>query len=97
MRRVGTLATAAFAAFAFAFTSSPGAAKSVPHWSAWLCFPGAANNWCSVDLTTTVIPADGSLTNVHVSVPADPPIDCFYLYPTVSEEARPNSDLVVRA
>jgi len=68
----------------------------VPHWKAWLCMPGAPNDWCAVDLTTTVIPANGSVTSVPVSVAANPPIDCFYLYPTVSEEIRPNSDLVVR-
>jgi hypothetical protein len=28
-------------------------------------------------------------------VPQDPPIDCFYVYPTVSEEHRGNADLVV--
>ena len=68
----------------------------MPHWKAWLCFPGAKNDWCRVVLTTTVIPASGSVTNVPVSTPADPPIDCFYLYPSVSEEYRPNSDLIVR-
>jgi len=69
---------------------------AVPYWKAWLCFPGTADDWCSVKLTTTVIGADGSRKSVHVSVPRNPPIDCFYLYPTVSEEVQPNSDLVVR-
>jgi len=67
----------------------------VPHWKAWLCMPGAPDDWCAVNLTTTVIPASGSVTNAPVSVAANPPIDCFYLYPTVSEEMQPNSDLVV--
>ncbi len=75
---------------------APAATAAVAHWKAWLCFPGEADDWCSVDLTTTVIPANGSRRNLRVSVPTNPPIDCFYLYPTVSEEAQPNSDLVVR-
>ncbi len=68
----------------------------MPHWKAWLCFPGAANDWCSVDLTTDIFTATGKHTTVKVSVPANPPIDCFYVYPTVSEEHRGNEDLVVR-
>ena len=62
-----------------ALTCSAGA--SAPYWKAWLCFPGAAKDWCAVDLTTTVFPANGSHRNVEVSVPSDPPVDCFYLYP----------------
>jgi hypothetical protein len=48
-----------------------------------------------VDLTTDIFTASGSHTTVHVSVPDNPPIDCFYVYPTVSEEQRGNADLVV--
>jgi hypothetical protein len=61
----------------------------------WLCFPGAANDWCSVDLTTTIWNADGSHHDVSVSVPDNPPIDCFYLYPTVAQDKLPNAPLKV--
>ena len=57
--------------------------------------PGKANDWCSVDLTTTVIPANGSRTTVAVSVPPSPPIDCFYVYPTVAEDYAGNAPLKV--
>ncbi len=52
--------------------------------AAWLCRPDIANNACDVDLTTTVVAADGT-TEVQPFKP-DPkaPIDCFYVYPTVS-------------
>jgi hypothetical protein len=73
------------------------ASGTVPHWKAWLCFPGTSTDWCSVDLATTVISADGSRKTVGVSVPQNPPIDCFYVYPTVSVEPRPNSDLKLQS
>lgn len=58
----------------------------------WLCRPERPNA-CAADQTTTVVGADGSL---HVETfQADPhaPIDCFYVYPTVSLDPTPNSDL----
>jgi hypothetical protein len=50
----------------------------------WLCRPDIAHDACDVDLTTTVVDADGS-TRIETHK-ADPkaPIDCFYVYPTVS-------------
>ena len=68
----------------------------------WLCRPGLADNPCTLDLATTVAEADGS---VHLESPspaavsgspsADPPIDCFYVYPTVSIQMTPNSNLTI--
>ena len=60
---------------------------------AWLCWPGKAGDACSVDMTTTVIKADGS-TSVE-AFKADPkaPIDCFYVYPTVSNDPGVISDM----
>jgi pimeloyl-ACP methyl ester carboxylesterase len=91
MSRGLTLVVAAL--FVLAFSGS--AAGGAPRWNYWLCFPGAANDWCAVELTTTVISADGSRKTVPVSVPDHPPIDCFYVYPTVSEERRGNATLKV--
>lgn len=60
---------------------------------AWLCWPGKSGSACDVDLTTTVIKADGS-TSVE-AFKADPkaPIDCFYVYPTVSNDPGVVSDM----
>jgi Protein of unknown function (DUF3089) len=60
----------------------------------WLCRPGREDA-CAVDLRTTIVAADGKLT--HESWAADPnaPIDCFYVYPTVSTDKTPNSDMNV--
>ncbi len=85
----------ALTAVAGLIVAGAAAGGAVPHWKAWLCFPGSANDWCSVDLTTEIFTASGAHTTVGVSVPPDPPIDCFYVYPTVSEELRGNADLVV--
>ena len=74
--------------------ASPGAQSSpVPSNTVWLCRPGLADNPCGADLTTTVESADGSST-IEEAVPAeDPPIDCFYVYPTVSGQQTENANL----
>jgi hypothetical protein len=60
--------------------------------AAWLCRPGRQDA-CAVDLTTTVIAADGSFTREPFVADAKAPIDCFYVYPTVSTDAGINSDM----
>ena len=51
----------------------------------WLCWPGAADA-CAIDLDTTVITADGSTRIERYVADPHPPIDCFYVYPTVSTD-----------
>jgi hypothetical protein len=60
----------------------------------WLCRPDRASDACDVDLDTTVVNADGTLQVEKFTPAANPPIDCFYVYPTVSLDATPNSDLI---
>lgn len=62
----------------------------------WLCRPGQ-HDACDVDLTTTVISADGSLTRETWTADANAPVDCFYVYPTVSTDPTPNSDMIADA
>lgn len=59
----------------------------------WLCRPGR-DDACSADLTTTVVRADGSTAQEPFVADAEAPIDCFYVYPTVSTDTSPNSDMV---
>jgi hypothetical protein len=79
-------------------TPSPYAGKTgVPDASGtiWLCRPGLADNPCTIDLTATVVKADGS-TEVEPAPPiTDPPIDCFYVYPTVSNQTTANANLTI--
>src|SRR5262245_7383634 len=59
----------------------------------WLCRPGRADA-CAVDLTTTVVAKNGSLKREAFSADAKAPVDCFYVYPTVSLDKTPNSDML---
>ncbi len=60
----------------------------------WLCRPGRQDA-CAVDQTTTVIAADGKLTPEAWAANPKAPIDCFYVYPTVSNDPTPNSDMIL--
>ncbi len=59
----------------------------------WLCRPGRKGDACDVDLTTTVVAADGTLTRETWAANPKAPIDCFYVYPTVSTDTGINSDM----
>ena len=58
--------------------------------------PGKTPDPCSSSLATTVIQANGSKTVETPKAAASPPIDCFYVYPTVSSENQGNSDLQIQ-
>src|SRR6266446_2262249 len=58
----------------------------------WLCRPGQ-HDACDVDLTATVIAAGGKLTREPWTANVNAPIDCFYVYPTVSTDPTPYSDM----
>ncbi|HEX3229748.1 MAG TPA: DUF3089 domain-containing protein [Pyrinomonadaceae bacterium] len=59
----------------------------------WLCRPGRQDA-CAIDLTTTIIAASGKLTTEKWAANPKAPIDCFYVYPTVSNDTTGNSDMV---
>ena len=61
----------------------------------WLCHPSIApgKSACDVDETTTIIAADGTLTREKWTANKNAPIDCFYVYPTVSTDPTDNSDM----
>ncbi len=50
----------------------------------WLCWPGVTPNACDVDLSTTVVLAGGATRIEGFKPNPAAPIDCFYVYPTVS-------------
>ena len=60
----------------------------------WLCHPGKKDDACSIDLTATEIAADGSTRTLPFTPAAEPAFDCFYIYPTVSFDVTPNSDMI---
>src|SRR5262245_51030783 len=58
----------------------------------WLCKPGQQDNPCRESQATTVYADDGT-THVETPVnPENPPVDCFYVYPTVSGQQTTNAD-----
>ena len=67
-------------------------AASAP-WSSGSACPGPGDP-CTPDLTTTRVSfTHGVLGTTRATVAAHPKIDCFYVYPTVSDQGTPNADL----
>jgi len=94
MRNLLVIAAAALTA-AIPAPASPQPAASAPDYnsaSSWLCLPGRADV-CSTPLATTALSANGYGSTGQSSVEKDPPLDCFYVYPTVSRDQGMNSDL----
>jgi hypothetical protein len=75
-----------------AWAQSPAPRNDYSKADTWLCRPGGQDA-CAVDLTTTVIAEDGRMTAEKFAPNPNPPIDCFYVYPTVSLDAGGNSDM----
>jgi hypothetical protein len=87
---VGTLTgVAVVAAVAFAVAAPAAGAKTV-----WLCSPGHHPDPCKPGLSTTLY--SPSLKKLGVQNPKAvkrPAIDCFYVYPTVSDQKTGNANL----
>ena len=58
----------------------------------WLCLPGHKDA-CATDNTATVIKADGKTTRETWAADPEAPVDCFYVYPTVSNDPSILSDM----
>jgi hypothetical protein len=97
----GTGRWAAAAALAAVLAGSVPVVGAVPAGAAseastvWLCRPGMADDPCTAPLTTTVVAADGHTSVQKASDNAKPPIDCFYVYPTVSKQTTINANLAI--
>ena len=64
--------------------------------SVWLCKPGLASNPCTSSEETTVELGNGSTSVEHPQPASNPPIDCFYVYPTVSSQLTENASETVQ-
>ncbi len=60
----------------------------------WLCRPGRQDA-CTVNLDATVVEASGATHIERYHPAANPSIDCFYVYPTVSTDPGPNATLAI--
>jgi hypothetical protein len=71
-------------------------AQSAPARTVWLCRPGLRPDPCTPDLTTTRVSPSGQPLGVdHLKPTPNPAIDCFYVYPTVSDQKTPNANLQI--
>lgn len=58
----------------------------------WLCRPGRRDA-CDVNLDALSLTSSGIGGTERAQLSGEPPIDCFYVYPTVSRDPTPVSDL----
>lgn len=59
----------------------------------WLCRP-ERRDACTVPRDSTAVAADGTMTVQPFTAATAPEADCFYVYPTVSFDSSPNSDMI---
>jgi Protein of unknown function (DUF3089) len=69
-------------------TTTAGSSQTV-----WLCRPGLADNPCESSESATVVSHSGKTTRERLTPAANPKIDCFYVYPTVSGQQTPVANL----
>ena len=60
--------------------------------TSWIC-RADTDDVCDQSAPLTAVAPDGALTVQDYSVPVDAPIDCFYVYPTISADETYNSDM----
>jgi hypothetical protein len=86
---------------ALAISCAPAAASargSAGDATVWLCKPGLESNPCLASRKATVVTYEGATREQAVQLPVEapaPPIDCFYVYPTVSTQPTENANLAI--
>jgi pimeloyl-ACP methyl ester carboxylesterase len=91
--RAALLALSLAATNALAQSTGASASTDYSNPRVWLCRPDRLAA-CDVDLSTTVLGRDGRATVERARPDPKAPVDCFYVYPTVSTDTTTNSDLV---
>jgi hypothetical protein len=91
IRMAAVLAVAALAVLGLAATAS---AKSS---TVWLCKPGLKPDPCLENREANVVTFKGTTReeSIQKAVKGRPAVDCFYVYPTVSEQEGPNANLTI--
>src|ERR1700733_4537492 len=91
----GWLIAAAGLAAALASAAGPARAADDDSYArpeSWLCRPGGSD-LCAAPVIATIVQSDGSRANRVFKPNPSAPIDCFYVYPTVSEDPAGNSGM----
>lgn len=96
MAKRTTWSAVALAVFAAAALCAWAAAPTTAFASTiWLCAPGIAHDPCLSSEKTTVELANGSSYVQRAKPRKTPPIDCFYVYGTVSAQTTENANLEI--
>ncbi len=97
-----TVLLIAAAALVALLTAGPGPAAAASSSSkgktTWLCKPGMKHDPCTVGFGTTLVGLDGQPTATVPSARAEgkkPKVDCLYVYPTVSDQKRPQANRAI--
>src|SRR5215469_6445726 len=76
-----------------AVTPTPAAKNDYSQPGNWLCLPGTEGA-CDANQDATVVAANGTMKPEKFVPAKNPPVDCFYIYPTVSRDPGVNSDML---
>jgi hypothetical protein len=85
------------AALVIGVAAPAGAADKATASTTWVCKPGMADDACAMKLTTTSFTPPGQKIGVSKAHPSKlrKQFDCFYVYPTVSDQKTPNANLTI--
>ncbi|HKH42795.1 MAG TPA: DUF3089 domain-containing protein [Solirubrobacterales bacterium] len=101
LRRLGIVVGLALALGCLLVPSALAAKKPKKHvkdTTVWLCKPGIPNNPCEPGFDTTLLSPSGQIVGTESVEPdSERKFDCFYVYPTVSDDQTTNSDLSIDA
>src|SRR5689334_19774648 len=102
MSRRAWIAIGAALALCCLLAASGATAKSTPKQhepkdsTVWLCKPGIQNNPCEPGFDTTTVSPSGQIVGTESIQPdRKRKFDCFYVYPTISDDKSTNSDLSI--
>jgi Protein of unknown function (DUF3089) len=95
--RLGVLVAGAAIVAAVLASSAPAASpRAAGPKTVWLCLPGHRPDPCTPNLATTIYtPRIKKIGVVHPQRVKNPAIDCFYVYPTVSNQPTGNANLAI--
>jgi CDGSH-type Zn-finger protein len=97
---VGCGSTAAHSATQAPTRSTTTTTTTVPQTDAagtvWLCRPGLSDDPCDGSMSTTEVTGTGHRSLHGDATKGNSRFDCFYVYPTASNESTINSDLTVQ-
>ena len=95
MRRLALVLSVA--ALVIGVAAPAGAADKATAPTTWVCKPGMADDACAMKLTTTSFTPTGKEIGVSKAHPSKlrKKFDCFYVYPTVSDQKTPNANLTI--